>query len=228
MGAHAGLLTLSAHQLNAERIGVGLLLVALAAVLFIAAVVVLVVAMRRPKQPARPGPRQDPLYFNAMPQFGPRQLGPGAIVSHGGVDYVVRGSVTYREGPFVWWEHLLEGGDQPIWLSVEDDDGRLELAMWVARKDLTTSQPGGDHVVDGVTFRESERGRAGYTTEGTTGLPAGGEMDFVDYAGLGANTDETLLLSFERRAPDVPWEVSTGKSVLTGELTVYPAPPASA
>jgi hypothetical protein len=23
----------------------------------------------------------------------------------------------------------------------------------------------------------------------------------------------------------MPWEISTGKSVLTGELTVYPAPP---
>ena len=79
-------------------------------------------------------------------------------------------------------------------------------------------------MVDGVTFRESERGRASYTTEGTTGLPAGGEMDFVDYA----NADETALLSFERWAPDMPWEVSTGKSVLPGELTVYPAPPPSA
>jgi hypothetical protein len=203
---------------------VGTLLVVLAAVLFIAAIVVLVVATRRPKKPAQPGPRQDPLYFNAMPQFEPRQLGPGAIVSYGGVDYVVRGSVTYREGPFVWWEHLLEGGDQPLWLSVEDDDGRLELALWVARKDLVSLQPGSDHVVDGVTFRESERGRAGYTTEGTTGLPAGGEMEFVDCA----STDETALLSFERWAPDMPWEVSTGKSLLTGELTVYPAPPPSA
>jgi Domain of unknown function (DUF4178) len=96
--------------------------------------------------------------------------------------------------------------------------------MWVTRKDLVTLQPGGDHVVDGVTFRESERGRAGYTTEGTTGLPAGGEMEFIDYA----NADETALLSFERWAPDMPWEVSTGKSLLTGELTVYPAPPPSA
>src|SRR5712675_2251489 len=76
------------------------------------------------------------LFIAAAPQFGPRQLGPGAIVSHGGVDYVVRGSVTYREGPFVWWEHLLEGGDQPLWFSVEDDDGRLELAMWAKRADL--------------------------------------------------------------------------------------------
>ena len=200
----------------------GTLLIALAAVLFIASLVVLVLALRRPKAPTG---RQDPLSFNsAMPQFGPRQLGPGAIVSFGGVDYVVRGSVTYREGPFVWWEHLLEGGDQPLWFSVEEDDGRLKLAMWVTRKDLVALQPGGDHVVDGVTFRESEHGRAGYTTEGTTGLPPGGEMDFVDYAPSERESDGALLLSFERWGPGMPWEVSTGKSVLTGELTVYPAP----
>jgi hypothetical protein len=198
------------------------MLVLLAMVLFIASIVVLVVALRRPKQQTRTGGRQDPLAFNAMPQFGPRQLGPGAIVSYGGVDYVVRGSVTYREGPFVWWEHLLEGGDQPIWFSVEEDDGRLELAMWVTRKDLAL-RPGDPYVVDGVTFHESERGRASYTTEGTTGLPAGGEMDFVDCA----NSDESALLSFERWAPNMPWEVSTGQPVLTGELTVYPAPPPS-
>ena len=203
----------------------GTLLLVLAAVLLIASIVVLVIALRRPRhtgQGARPGGRQDPLSFNAMPQFGPRQLGPGAIVSYGGVDYVVRGSVTFREGPFVWWEHLLEGGDQPVWLSVEEDDGRLELAMWVTRKDLTL-QPGGQCVVDGVTFHESERGRASYTTEGTTGLPAGGEMEFLDCT----NGDKTALLSFERWAPDMPWEISTGKSVLAGELTVYPAPPPS-
>jgi hypothetical protein len=198
------------------------MLVLLAVVLFIASIVVLVIALRRPKQEGKPGGRADPLAFNAMPQFGPRQLGPGAIVSYGGVDYVVRGSVTYREGPFVWWEHLLEGGDQPIWFSVEEDDGRLELAMWVTRKDVPL-RPGDPYVVDGVAFHETERGRASYTTEGTTGLPAGGEMEFVDCA----NSDESALLSFERWAPNMPWEVSTGKPVLTGELTVYPAPPPS-
>jgi len=195
----------------------------LALVLFIAAIIVFVKAMKRPKAADRQGQRQDPLSFNAMPQFGPRQLGPGAIVSHGGIDYVVRGSVTFREGPFVWWEHLLEGGDEPIWFSVEEDEGRLELAMWTKRTDLEL-QPGGVHGVDGETFRENDRGRAGYTTEGTTGLPAGGEMDYVDYA----NDDATALLGFERWAPNMPWEISTGKPVLAGELTVYPAPPASA
>ncbi len=203
----------------------GKLLFVLAAVLFIASIVVLVIALRRPRQaaqPAQPSGRRDPLSFDSMPQFGYGQLGPGAVISHGGIDYLVRGSVTYREGPYVWWEHLLEGGDQPIWFSVEEDDGRLELAMWVTRKDLTL-QPGDQYVADGVTFRESERGRASYTSEGMTGLPASGEMEYLDCT----NADKTALLSFERWAPDMPWEVSTGKSVLPGELLVYPAPPAA-
>ncbi len=79
-----------------------------------------------------------------------------------------------------------------------------------------------------MTFQETERGHAGYTTEGTTGLPAGGEMDYVDCASAGQGADESMLLSFERWAPDMGWEIATGKSVLAGELTVYPAPPVSA
>ena len=192
-----------------------------AIVLFIAAIIVLVIALRRPRTPKTPTARQDPLKFGEMPRFGPRELGPGAIVSYGGVDYIVRGSVTLREGPFVWWEHLIEGDTKdPLWFSVEEDEGRLELVMWVARKDLQL-QPGGEHVVDGVRFHESERGHASYTSEGTTGLPAGGEMDFVDYT----NDGETAFLGFERYGPEMPWEVSHGTAVSEGELTVYPAPP---
>src|ERR1700733_10384225 len=102
-----------------EGCAVGTALLVLAAVLFIAAIVVFVVALRRPKKPS--GGRQDPLAFtNAAPQFGPRQLGPGAIVSHGGVAYGVRGSFPYRGGLFVWWDPLREGGEEPIWFSVED------------------------------------------------------------------------------------------------------------
>lgn len=201
----------------------GAQLIVIAMALFIASLLVLVYALKKKPKTPKPSARQDPLAFSASssfePQFGPRQLGPGAIVSHGGTDYVVRGSVTYREGPFVWWEHLLEGGDEPVWFSVEEDDGRLELAMWVKRTDLDL-QPGGQHTVDGVDLREVERGHAGYTTEGTTGLPPGGEMDYVDYA----SADKAALLSFERWAPETPWEISTGKTVLTGEITVYPAP----
>jgi hypothetical protein len=54
-------------------------LIVLAVALFVAAMIVLVIALRRPKEPR--GARQDPLTFSAATQFGPRQLGPGAIVS---------------------------------------------------------------------------------------------------------------------------------------------------
>ncbi|MDA4110420.1 DUF4178 domain-containing protein [Mycolicibacterium holsaticum] len=200
------------------------LLIVLAIIMLAGAIIVLVVALRRPKKSETDTGRQDPLKFAAtMPQFGPRQLGPGAIVSHGGVDYVVRGSVTLRQGPFVWWEHLLEGGSEPLWFSVEEDEGRLELVMWQRRKDVTP-EPNGTLQVNGVSYRQTERGRASFTTEGTTGLPAGGEMEFVDYA----DAEETSFLGFERWAADMPWEVSVGKQVLPGEFTVYPAPPPNA
>jgi hypothetical protein len=201
---------------------VGTWLFVFAVILFIGAIIVLVVALRTKRTPKPNVGRQDPLAFNAMPQFGPRQLGPGAIVSHGGIDYVVRGTVTLREGPWVWWEHLIEGdGAEPLWFSVEDDEGRLELVFWKARRDLAL-QPGGALTVDGMQFHEQERGHARYTSEGTTGLAPAGEMDFVDYA----TADGAALLSFERYGAQMPWELSTGRPVRPGELNVYPAPPA--
>jgi hypothetical protein len=193
-----------------------------AVVLFIAAIIVLIIALRRPRAPKQAPARQDPLAFNAMPQFGPRQLGPGAIVGYGGIDYVVRGTVTFSEGPFVWWEHLIEGdGAEPLWFSVEDDEGRLELVIWTSRRDLYL-QPGGQLTVDGLQFHEQERGHASYTSEGTTGLAPAGQMDFVDYA----TDDGSAMLGFERYGPEMPWELSTGKLIRPGELVVYPAPPA--
>jgi hypothetical protein len=207
--------------LRDERSDVGYVLIAVAAALFIGAIVFFVLGLRRSRSPhSAPTGRQDPM-ADTTPQFGPRQLGPGAIISYGGVDYVVRGSVTYHQGPYVWWEHLLEGGDKPYWFSVEDDEGRLELALWVTRTDLQL-QPGGPLEVDGVPMHESERGHASYTTEGETGgMPPHGDMDFIDYV----NAGESVLLSFERWSADMEWEISTGKALSPAELIVYPAPP---
>lgn len=205
----------------------GELLIVLAIALLAGGVIVFLVARNRPKQPKQPAARQDPLRFASQTEtFGPRQLGPGAIVSYGGIDYVVRGSVTLREGPFVWWEHLLEGGDGgendvPVWFSVEEDEGRLELVWWIKRTGLP-AEPGSSIESDGVTYSVDENGRASYTTEGTTGLPAGGEMDYIDYS----SADGAFRLGYERWAPTMAWEVSYGTPVRAGELTVYPAPPA--
>jgi hypothetical protein len=140
-------------------VGTGLFVAAV--VLFIAAVIVLIIALRRPRTPKQPASRQDPLAFNAMPQFGPRQLGPGAIVGYAGVDYVVRGTVTLSEGPFVWWEHLIEGdGAEPLWFSVETG---LGLAGQVDFVDYATD--------DGAALLSFERYGADMPWELSTGTP---------------------------------------------------------
>lgn len=50
---------------------------------------------------------------------------------------------------------------EPIWFSVEDDYGQLELAIWTARKGLQL-QPSGQHVIEGATYDESERRHRGH------------------------------------------------------------------
>lgn len=201
-------------------------LILLAIILIIAAIVIAFLGLRAKREAESPKARPqrtDPLATATSPTatFGPRSLGPGAIVSYGNVDYVVRGTLTLREGPFVWWEHLLASEGEPQWLSVEEDDGALELALWHKRPGPSTA-PQGSMQLDGVDYTETERGHASYTTEGTTGLPAGGEMDYVDYA----SADGRHLLGLERWSQGQPWEMSVGRPMLPGEFTVYPAPSA--
>lgn len=152
-------------------------------------------------------------------QFGTDIIAPGAIVAYGGKDYVVRGTLTLNQGPYYWWEHLLDGGDGSEWFGVEVDEGQLNLTWWVTRKGAGIS-PDSKVEFEGVTYLEGERGHALYESKGTTGLPTRGEMRYVDYADASGNK----LLGFEGWANDESWEVSTGRTILPGELTVYPAP----
>ena len=102
----------------------GELLVIVGLVVAVVAIIGIIVKARGGTRPATAAPRRDPLAADQpIHGFGPRELGPGAIVAYGGVDYVVRGSITLRQGPYVWWEHLLEGGDGAQWLGVEEDEG---------------------------------------------------------------------------------------------------------
>lgn len=152
-------------------------------------------------------------------QFGPDIIAPGAIISRGGKDYVVRGTLTLTQGPYVWWEHLLDGGDGSEWFGVEVDEGQLLLTWWNTRKGAGIS-PESRVLFEGVTYMEGERGHATYESKGTTGLPARGEMRYIDYA----DTTGNKLLGFEGWANNESWEVSTGATIQPGELLVYPAP----
>lgn len=152
-------------------------------------------------------------------QFGPDVVAPGAIISRGGKDYVVRGTLTLNQGPYYWWEHLLDGGDGSEWFGVEVDEGQLILTWWRTRKGAGLT-PDSSVEFEGITYQEDERGHAHYQSQGTTGLPESGEMRYIDYA----DASGAKLLGFEGWESDESWEVSTGETIQPGELTVYPAP----
>lgn len=196
-------------------------LIALAAAA--AAVVFLLLGMRaRGSGDGRTGgaERKDPFAdVTGARDFGPDVLAPGAIVTYGGIDHVVRGSVTITEGYYTWYEHMLEGGRGSQWLSVEVDEGQLKLAWWVSRPDLHL-EPAQQLTVDGTDYHLVESGRAEFRAEGEAGLPSQGEVRYQDLAAEGCSDRLLGLESFGGGK----WEASLGHPVLPGELSVYPAP----
>ena len=107
------------------------------------------------------------------------------------------------EDGYRWKEHLLDGstadGRARRWLSVEDGEGGLELALWdrVPGSDLT---PDGKEVAhDGVAYRRDERGRARYASTGTTGAAESGTMEYADYLPAGGGAAAAVLRAVLRR-----------------------------
>ena len=159
----------------------GELLVIVGLVVAVIAIIGIIAKARGGKRPATAAPRRDPLAADQPAHgFGPRELGPGAIVAYGGIDYVVRGSITLRVSP------------------------------------------GAEVIVDDRVHRLEESVEAVYSCEWTTGLPERGRMRYQDMR----TGDGSSLLSFENW-DGAGWEVSSGRPMSRGELTVYPAPPAA-
>ena len=174
---------------------------------------------KKKNREAKPAPRRDPFEgVQGAEPYGPNSLGPGAILSRGGVDYVVRGTLTIQQGPYQWQEHMLDGGNGSQWLSVEMDEGQLDLVLWKTRKDLSFD-PAEKVEVEGVQYQRQEAGQATFTSEGNTGLPPQGEMEYADFA-----APDERRLSCERFSADAQWEISVGENMLPGDFVVYPAP----
>jgi len=177
-------------------------------------VVLLVLRARRARQAPQPR-RVDPL-ADQPELYDPHKIGVGDVITYAGIDHVVRGTIVLEEGGVYWREHLLDASTGRRWLTVEDDEGDLEMTLWM-RREGTDLTPDGDVILDDRVHRQVERGRANYTAEGTTGTAPSGVVDYADYK----TADGTGLIAFERWAPTQSWEVSTGRSVSLGELIVY-------
>jgi hypothetical protein len=192
-------------------LGVVLVLVAVA----IAVVVRLSQRRRREQGLADRARTTDPMAHGPLTS-DPLRLKPGDVVRFRGeapvVDWVVRGTLAMDEDGYSWKEHLLDGstaaGELRRWLSVEQGEGGLELALWdrLPGSDLTPDAKEVAH--DGVAYRRDERGRARYSSTGTTGAAASGEMDYADYLPAAGGVQR---LSFERFSAGGSWEVSSGR-----------------
>ncbi len=205
-------------------LGVVLLLVVLALIAVVVAVVVIVLQRRKRDQGLAERARTvDPMGPGPLTS-DPRGLKPGDIVRLSGEpgDWVVRGTLAFDEDGFRWKEHLLDGssieaGERRHWLSVEDDEGGLELALWdrLPGSDLTPDSAEVAH--DGVAYRRDERGRARYSSTGTTGAAESGEAEYADYVPA---TGGSSRLAFERYSTTGAWEVSTGRLVGLESVTI--------
>lgn len=183
-------------------------------ILVVIGIVVVVIARRTTVVPGSDPHRfVDPLMTDEYRKYGPTSVAPGAVLNYGGATHIVRGSLELSQGPFRWWEHLVDNG---AWFGVEDDEGQVILTWWQKRPGFF--EPANPLIVDGVEYWEQERGSARYTSMGTTGLPPEGSTFFIDY-----ESGDGRLLGLERYG-DSGWEASTGIRILPGEIDVYAAP----
>lgn len=201
-----------------------LVLAGIACILFAITLILMRLHGRGVRRSAEAAGRMDPFAATeGLRALGLHGLAPGAVVSYGGVDHVVRGTLTLRQGPFVWWEHLLDGGSGARWLSVEEDEAVVRVALWTTRPDLSPAVTGGEPpesvLVEGATYIREESGEATYTSAGNTGLPHSGTMSYADY-----RSDQGGLLGLERWAEGMRWEASLGSPLGSSEYTIYPAP----
>ena len=194
-------------------------------VLVAVAIGVLVVVLRRRSQEKGLAERArtvDPMGPGPLTS-DPRRLKPGDVVRLSGEpgDWVVRGTLAFEEDGYRWKEHLLDGstaaGERRHWLSVEEGESGLELALWdrVPGSDLTPDSAEVAH--DGVAYRRDERGTARYSSTGTTGAGESGTAEYADY--VPANGGDARL-SFERWSAGGSWEVSTGRVVLPESVSI--------
>ena len=202
-----------------ELLSVALIVVLLVALVL--AAVILVQVLRRKRVEAGLRERAysaDPMA--AGPGLSdPERIAPGDVITYDGREWVVRGTLAMDEDGYQWREHLLDAsglsGETRRWLSVEQAEGGVEIAVWDRVPGSTLTPDDAQVTHDGVTYRRDEQGSARFSAVGSTGTAQSGTMQYADYLGDGG-----ALLSFERFSAAGSWEMSTGRTVAAESLTI--------
>jgi len=114
-------------------------------------------------------------------------LAPGDVVTDGVDDWVVSGSVRYREESDAWALHVLDGGAVTRFLEVRARRGVVEVALVDPAPDLPRGQLAGGLTFRGQLFSLEGRGDARTSVVGDVAAAGvgGGVLQWARYASPG-------------------------------------------
>jgi hypothetical protein len=121
-----------------------------------------------------------------------------------------------------WTEYLLRDlARRRLWLSVEVREGKtagepshLEVLLWTEVPTQGMIPAKSMLIMEGVEFFPIERGTAAFRSEGDSGNPERGLLDFADY-----HASDGRLLSFER-IQGHSWTASYAQPLPPGSITI--------
>jgi hypothetical protein len=176
----------------------------------------------------QPAPIEEPASPLAVPGTGragsdypdPRTIRVGDSVEYQGVRARVLGAVYFSWQGKEWTHYLLDDGTRrQQWLSVAEQGGGgdssvLEVKLWTTVPTQGMVPAKSMLIMEGVEFFPIERGTAAFRSEGTTGRPDRGLLDFAEY-----RADDGRLLSFER-VQGQPWTASYASPLPPGSIQI--------
>ncbi len=142
----------------------------------------------------------------------------GDIVDDGEQDWVVAGTLRYREEKETWALHLLDGGARHTRLEVRRRHGQLEVALVEPVDGLPVGQLAQGLTFGGQSFTLDLRGDARIVVDGDIPDRAAGVCAYARYSGAGG---ALLLVEDEgalRRAYLGSRIPATSLSLMSGEL----------
>ncbi|HEY9524213.1 MAG TPA: DUF4178 domain-containing protein [Thermopolyspora sp.] len=196
-------------------------------------------ATTRRDRGARPAPRRPPDEFielsmpNSAPvpepetdYLDPRTIKVGDFVDCQGSRSRVLGALYLSRKGDQWTEYLLDDGTRKYpWLSVREkpglaptDQAHLEVTLWTSVPTQGMVPAKSMLIMEGVEFFPLDRGTVAFRSEGMTGYPDRGLIDYAHY-----RATDGRRLSFER-VQGQPWTASYALPLPPGSLRIERLP----